>query len=174
MKRAILLAASAVACLSLIACASGPPVDPGGAPPAVVSVGLDAKAVRFEGAVASLADALAVVAYDPAIDRAKLARQTVAARAVLERGRSAYDARSGSPADLAREAMDLIAAAAPVDVSPRAAQALLAARLALAVYAGSVPMTGVPASASEGLQLARARTDLAIAGLLRALPPPGS
>ena len=170
MKRAILLAACAVTCLSLSACVTVPTPSPG----EVIQPAPDAKAIKFEGAVATLADSLAIVAFDPAINRQKLADQVVAAVRVLDRGRAAYDARQGSAADLAREAMDLIAAVTPADVSPRTAQALLAARLALAVYANSVPMTGEDASPSAALVMARNRTDDAIQRLRAALPPPTS
>ncbi len=174
MKHAILLAACAVTCLSLSACATTGPGDP----PRIISPAakVDAKAIGAETAVTALAVALQVYASDPAVDldRGKLRAQVIKAAGLLVQGRATYDARSGSPSVLAGQALGVISAALPADTSPTTRASLLAAQAAIGIYTIGLGGQGVAVDPSPELVTARRNADEAVGVLLLSLPPGGT
>lgn len=172
MKRFLLLAGAALACASLSACAT---TSTGVSAVVSPATQVDAKAIKAEKAVAALAVAVDVFADDPAlnIDRVKLRANVLAARALLDQGRQAYDLRTGSPAALAGQALALISSALPADVPTTARAALAAARAAVAVYTIGLSEPGLPVAPSAALVDARKSADGLVDALVDSLPPPG-
>lgn len=171
MKRS-LFAALALASVSLSACAT---TSAGGPPPIVSPAAkVDAKAIGAETAVTALAVALQVYVSDPAVDvdRGKLRVQVIKAAGLLVQGRMTYDARSGSPAVLAGQAMGLISAALPADAPITARAALMAAQAAIGIYTIGLGGQGVAVEPSAELVQARKTADEAVRVLLINLPPP--
>lgn len=173
MKRAIYLAAAAVACLSLSACATGPAT-------ATVSLTIDAAtadaaAVKFEVAVGVFADTLAFAASDPdsGLDLNKLAAGVVDGRTYLVKGRAAFDGRTGDVSAAATQALDAVSLGLSATASPKVRGALLAARLAVGLYGATVGVTGSPVEPSATLVQARKSADAAIKRLIDFLPPAG-
>lgn len=174
MKRILFAGAAIAAALSLSACASGPGLQ-------TVSIEVDAAtadaaAVKFEVAVSVFADTLAFAATDPntGLDLQKLAGQVREARGYLDRGRAAFDARTGDVTSLATEALDVISAGLPPAAPPKVRTALLGARLAVGLYGATVGVkASAPVEPSEALVAARKSADAAVNRLVAALPPPG-
>ncbi len=174
MKRQIILAGVALACLSLSACASGPSRQ-------TVSIEIDAAtadaaAVKFEVAVSVFADTLAFAVTDPntGLDPVKLAGQVREARGYLGQGRTAFDNRSGDVTDLATRALDVVSAGLPASASPKVRTALLGARLAVGLYGATVGVKAyAPVPPSDALVQARKSADAAVNRLLVVLAPPG-
>lgn len=174
MKRAIIMAGAALACLSLSACAGG-----AGTQRVAVTIDAataDAAAVKFEVAVGVFADTLAVAASDPnsGLDLRQLAGDVVQARAYLVQGRAAFDARTGDVTVAATKALDTVSLGLPATASPKVRGALLAARLAVGLYGAEVgAKASAPVEPSPTLLAARRSADVALDGLLKLLPPPG-
>lgn len=173
MKRSVILAGVALACLSLSACAMT-----SAGPPAVISPGakFDARAIGAETAVTALAAALQVYVADPGVDldRVKLRAKVVQAAGLLAQGRAAYDARSGSPAAIAGQALGLISTVLPADTPSTTRAALLAAQAAIGIYTIGLGGQGVAVEPSAALVDARLAADRAVQALLASLPPPGT
>lgn len=174
MKRSVILAGVALACLGLGGCATSPGRQ-------TVSIEIDAAtadaaAVKFEVAVAVFADTLAFAVTDPAtaLDRQKLGAQVAEARTYLERGRNAFDARTGDVTQLATQALDVVSAGLPPVAPSKVRTALLGARLAVGLYGATVGVrASAPVEPSDALVAARKSADAAVNRLLKTLPPPG-
>ncbi len=138
---------------------------------AVTSPAVDAAAVKFETALYAMATSIAPVVADPSadLDRAKFAKGLRNAAADLDQARALFDARSGDPIALTSSAFDLLDQAVPPGASFKVRLALSAGRTAVTVFAASLSLTGPPTPPSRALTLARARTDQAVADLLRRL-----
>lgn len=175
MKRAIYLAAAAVACLSLSACAttSG---HVSAAVEAVTSPAADAAAVKVEATLATLITSFDLVVSDPSakVDRVKLASVLSDAADLLGEARALFDERGGGVSALAGRAVGLIAQAVPEGASTSARFAIGLALGGLQTYAASIDVKGLAIEPSDALVQARERTDDALRSLRNKLPPPGS
>lgn len=174
MKRALIAGAAAVACLALGGCSTLPARQ-------TVSIEIDAAtadaaAVKFEVAIAVFADTLAFAVTDPntTVEPQKLGAQVAVARGYLERGRNAFDARTGDVTQLATQALDVVSAGLPPVAPTKVRTALLGARLAVGLYGATVGVrASAPVEPSEALVAARKSADAAVNRLLKTLPPPG-
>lgn len=138
---------------------------------ALSSPSAERAAIGVEGVVATMAISFSTLVEDPEveIDRLKLGLQVDKAAEVLGKARKAFDARGGGVSSLVGEALGLVSDAIPPGTSLSARFALSTAFAGVQVYAATLDQPGLPATPSDDLAQARARTDRAVAVLLHRL-----